>query len=65
MFFAAEPHPMMLVYLNQNRSRGTIRPLRKRRPEQPGLNETLRREAMELPTIDVGANGCAEARPNC
>ncbi|SMO32357.1 DUF1800 domain-containing protein [Paracoccus laeviglucosivorans] len=56
MFFAADTHPMMLLYLNQNSSRGPNSPFAKRRPEKDfGLNENLAREAMELHSLGVGA----------
>ncbi|WP_323716922.1 DUF1800 domain-containing protein [Paracoccus aminovorans] len=57
MLFAAETHPMMLVYLDQISSRGPNSPFVKRRPERTlGLNENLAREAMELHTLGVGAS---------
>ena len=49
MFFAADTHPMMLVYLNQTSSRGPNSIAAKRnRNKALGLNENLAREAMEL-----------------
>lgn len=56
MLFAAETHPMMLVYLDQISSRGPNSPFVKRRAERKlGLNENLAREAMELHSLGVGA----------
>lgn len=56
MFFAAETHPMMLIYLDQISSRGPNSPFAlKRRDKGFGLNENLAREAMELHSMGVGA----------
>lgn len=56
LFFAADTHPMMLLYLNQNASRGPNSVFARRRPGQEvGLNENLAREAMELHSLGVGA----------
>ncbi len=56
MFFAADTHPMMLVYLNQTSSRGPNSIAAKRnRNKALGLNENLAREAMELHSLGVGA----------
>ncbi|MFG6079498.1 DUF1800 domain-containing protein [Paracoccus litorisediminis] len=56
MFFAADTHPMMLVYLNQNTSRGPNSMAARRQPDKAlGLNENLAREAMELHSLGVGA----------
>ncbi|WP_199260048.1 DUF1800 domain-containing protein [Paracoccus binzhouensis] len=56
LFFAADTHPMMLVYLDQTASRGPNSPFVKRRPDRKlGLNENLAREAMELHSLGVGA----------
>lgn len=56
MFVAAETHPMMLLYLDQNSSRGPNSVFSKRRPERDfGLNENLAREALELHSMGVGA----------
>lgn len=56
LFFAADTHPMMLLYLNQNASRGPNSVFARRRPEKEfGLNENLAREAMELHSLGVGA----------
>jgi len=57
MFFAADTHPMMLVYLDQISSRGPNSPFVRRRSERRlGLNENLAREAMELHSLGVGAS---------
>ncbi|HRO13851.1 MAG TPA: DUF1800 domain-containing protein [Paracoccus sp. (in: a-proteobacteria)] len=57
LLFAAETHPMMLVYLNQNASFGPNSLFVRRRPERNlGLNENLAREIMELHTLGVGAD---------
>ncbi|RCW86707.1 DUF1800 domain-containing protein [Paracoccus lutimaris] len=56
MFFAADTHPMMLVYLNQNESRGPNSTFAKKRKAKGfGLNENLAREALELHSMGVGA----------
>jgi len=56
MFVAADTHPMMLVYLNQNSSRGPNSVAAKRQKgKRLGLNENLAREAMELHSLGVGA----------
>ncbi len=56
MFFAADTHPMMLVYLNQTSSRGPNSLAAKRNKNKNlGLNENLAREAMELHSLGVGA----------
>ncbi|WP_449044531.1 DUF1800 domain-containing protein [Paracoccus versutus] len=56
MFFAADTHPMMLVYLDQISSRGPGSPVARRRPDRNfGLNENLAREALELHSLGVGA----------
>lgn len=56
MFFAADTHPMMLVYLNQTASRGPNSVVaRRRKGKGLGLNENLAREAMELHSLGVGA----------
>lgn len=56
MFFAAETHPMMLLYLDQNSSRGPNSVYAQRRRDKGlGLNENLAREAMELHSMGVGA----------
>jgi uncharacterized protein (DUF1800 family) len=57
MLFAAETHPMMLIYLDQVSSRGPNSPFVRRRAERKlGLNENLAREAMELHSLGVGAS---------
>lgn len=56
LLFAADTHPMMLIYLNQNVSVGPNSVLRKRDPKRErGLNENLAREILELHTLGVGA----------
>lgn len=55
MLKAAITHPLMLVYLDQNRSIGPNSRAAKRRPEKKrGLNENLARELLELHTLGVG-----------
>ena len=55
LFTAAETHPAMLVYLEQNRSVGdrSIRAVRSGKPV--GVNENLAREMLELHSLGVGA----------
>ncbi|MEH6677065.1 DUF1800 domain-containing protein [Phenylobacterium sp.] len=60
LLVAAETHPAMLLYLDQNGSVGPTSPLAqrmadRRAPRQVGLNENLAREILELHT--VGVNG--------
>ncbi|MDQ7263557.1 DUF1800 domain-containing protein [Paracoccus sp. PS-1] len=56
MFFAADTHPMMLIYLDQISSRGPNSPFVRNRPARHlGLNENLAREALELHSLGVGA----------
>lgn len=56
MFFAADTHPMMLIYLNQNTSIGPNSRVGRRQVERRlGLNENLAREALELHSLGVGA----------
>lgn len=56
MFFAAETHPMMLIYLDQNSSRGPNSVFAQKQSGKGfGLNENLAREAMELHSMGVGA----------
>lgn len=58
MLFAAITHPIMLIYLDQNRSIGPRSVFARRRPERRGefgINENLARELLELHTIGVGA----------
>ncbi len=56
MFIAADTHPMMLLYLNQNASRGPNSQMARRQKARSfGLNENLAREAMELHSLGVGA----------
>jgi len=52
---AAELHPSMLTYLNQNISAGNNSPVAIRRNGTIGLNENLGRELLELHTIGVNA----------
>lgn len=57
LFFAADTHPMMLVYLDQAVSRGPNSRSVKDRPERRfGLNENLAREALELHSLGVEAD---------
>lgn len=57
LFFAADTHPMMLVYLDQVVSRGPNSRFVKSRPERRfGLNENLAREALELHSLGVDAD---------
>src|SRR5690606_24715704 len=58
LMFAAETHPCMLVYLNQNNSVGPNSPLAKQRKgkNKLGLNENLAREMIELHSLGVGAD---------
>lgn len=58
MLFAVERHPAMLLYLDQAQSTGPnsrLAQLAKARgaPRQPGLNENLAREILELHTLGV------------
>lgn len=56
MLFAAETHPRMITYLNQDRSVGPGSAFAERRPKQAsGLNENLAREMIELHSLGVGA----------
>lgn len=54
MLVAVVGSPMMIVYLNQNRSMGPNSPLALRR--DGGLNENLAREVLELHTLGVGGD---------
>lgn len=47
-------HPLMLEYLDQNRSAGPGSIIVRRRPRWQGLNENLAREVLELHTLGVG-----------
>ena len=51
MLAAAESHPAMLLYLNNERSMGPNSPAGKR--QSKGLNENLAREILELHTVGV------------
>ncbi|MEL6234882.1 MAG: DUF1800 domain-containing protein, partial [Pseudomonadota bacterium] len=53
LLIAAETHPGMLIYLNQNVSVGPNSPAARRAGR--GLNENLAREILELHTLGVGA----------
>jgi uncharacterized protein (DUF1800 family) len=58
MLFAVEKHPAMLVYLDQQQSRGPNSPnVQRQMQRQPdkkgGLNENLAREILELHTLGV------------
>lgn len=56
MLIAAEKHPAMLLYLDNARSAGPDSPLvrrARRRGREPGLNENLGREILELHTLGV------------
>ena len=60
MLVAAEKHPAMILYLDNQRSAGpnselTKRNNRKKRQRQTGLNENLAREILELHTLGVDA----------
>ena len=56
MLAAAETHPMMLVYLNQNSSFGPRSPVARKRPGRKlGLNENLGREILELHSLGAEA----------
>ena len=55
MLKAVMTHPLMLLYLDQNRSVGpNSRMARKRPNKKRGLNENLARELLELHTLGVG-----------
>lgn len=58
MLFAVEKHPAMLIYLDQQQSRGpqseaVQRQLRRQPDKKTGLNENLAREILELHTLGV------------
>lgn len=60
MLIAVEQHPAMLLYLDQAQSVGPESQAatflaRRRRRQQPGLNENLAREILELHTLGVNA----------
>ncbi len=58
LLFAAESHPAMLLYLDNQRSTGPDSPLAQRaagRGRTLGLNENLAREILELHTVGVDA----------
>lgn len=54
LLIAAETHPAMLIYLNQNVSIGPNSRVARRQQDR-GLNENLAREILELHTLGVGA----------
>lgn len=56
MLFAAETHPSMLVYLDQDRSVGPNSRLARRQKRQRGINENLAREMIELHSLGAGAD---------
>lgn len=57
MMFAAETHPRMLTYLNQDRSFGPNSTAARRRQDRDlGLNENLAREMIELHSLGVGGD---------
>ncbi|BEV09263.1 DUF1800 domain-containing protein [Methylophilus sp. DW102] len=58
MLFAVEKHPAMLIYLDQQQSRGpqseaVQRQMRRQPDKKSGLNENLAREILELHTLGV------------
>lgn len=58
MLLAVEKHPAMILYLDNQRSTGpnsefAKRAKQKRKKSEPGLNENLAREIMELHTLGV------------
>ncbi|WCR05676.1 DUF1800 domain-containing protein (plasmid) [Paracoccus saliphilus] len=58
LMFAAETHPSMLIYLNQNSSIGPNSRAAQKAQEKrhTGLNENLAREMIELHSLGVGAD---------
>ena len=57
MMLAAEIHPAMVRYLDQDRSVGPNSARARRNPDKPlGLNENLAREMIELHSLGVGAD---------
>ncbi len=57
MLFAAETHPAMLTYLDQNSSVGPNSRAARNQPKRNlGLNENLAREMIELHTLGVGGD---------
>lgn len=54
LLIAAETHPVMLRYLEQNNSVGPHSRFAVRKGGERGLNENLAREVMELHTLGVG-----------
>lgn len=55
LLIATATHPVMLHYLDQDRSAGPNSALAQRRGQDTGLNENLAREVLELHTVGVGA----------
>lgn len=55
LLIAAVTHPLMLNYLDQDRSIGPNSQLAKRKPTGLGLNENLAREILELHSLGVDA----------
>lgn len=53
LLIAAETHPLMLHYLDQNRSVGPGSRFARKAKRERGLNENLAREVMELHTLGV------------
>ena len=53
LLIAAVTHPLMLHYLDQNRSAGPNSAIVAKRPKLSGLNENLAREILELHTLGV------------
>ena len=58
MLYAADTHPMMLIYLDQNSSvgPGSENAQRQKGRNRRGLNENLAREALELHSIGAGGS---------
>lgn len=54
LLFAVVTHPLMLNYLDQDRSVGPDSPMGVRSGGKRGLNENLAREVLELHTLGVG-----------
>jgi uncharacterized protein (DUF1800 family) len=55
LLIAAVMHPLMLHYLDQNRSVGPNSRVGRKRGRDAGVNENLAREVLELHTLGVGA----------
>ena len=54
LLIAAVTHPVMVQYLDQDRSVGPNSAMARRAPGRHGLNENLAREVLELHTLGVG-----------